>query len=84
MQSNIKVVQRSTDIIALKKIMIEKGYKTVTSLANSSNINRVTLGKVLDGKSQPSAEVMLKLVNTLGISASQAGEIFFADNLLIT
>lgn len=70
-----------TDTIALKKIMIEKGYNTIGSLSESANINRTTLGKVLDGKIQPSAEVMNKLVFTLKISPEIAGKIFFSCNL---
>lgn len=73
--------KRATDTIAIKKIMVEKGFKTINSLANESGINRTTLGKVLDGKIQPSSDVMFKLVETLDISASEAGEIFFATDL---
>ena len=79
----MEVRKRVTDTIAIKKIMIEKGFKTINSLANESGINRTTLGKVLDGKIQPSSDVMFKLIETLDISASDAGRIFFADNLRI-
>jgi transcriptional regulator with XRE-family HTH domain len=73
--------KRVTDTIAIKKIMVEKGYKTINSLATASGINRTTLGKVLDGKIQPSSDVMFKLVETLDISAPDAGNIFFAADL---
>ena len=79
----MEVRKRVTDTIAIKKIMVEKGFKTINSLANESGINRTTLGKVLDGKIQPSSDVMFKLIETLDISASDAGQIFFADNLRI-
>jgi len=72
--------KRATDTIAIKKLMVEKGYKTISHLAIESGINRTTLGKVLDGKIQPSSNVMLKLVETLNISATEAGNIFFAEN----
>ena len=75
--------KRTADVIAIKKIMIEKGFKTINSLATASGINRTTLGKVLDGKIQPSSDVMFKLVETLDIPAAEAGNIFFASNLRI-
>lgn len=75
--------KRATDTIAIRKIMVEKGFKTINSLAVESGINRTTLGKVLDGKIQPSADVMFKLVEALDISASDAGKIFFAIDLRI-
>jgi transcriptional regulator with XRE-family HTH domain len=70
-----------TDAIALKKIMIEKGFKTIGSLSEAAGINRNTLGKVLDGKTQPSAEVMNKLVEALNIPPETAGIIFFNKDL---
>lgn len=63
--------------------MIEKGFKTINSLAIAAGINRSTLGKVLEGKIQPSSDVMFKLVETLDISAIEAGKIFFSSNLHI-
>ena len=69
------------DTIELKKIMVERGYKTIGSLASASQINRTTLGKVLDGKIQPSSDVMFKLVQTLDISPDNAGRIFFTIDL---
>ena len=76
--------KRITDTVAIRKIMVEKGFKTISSLAIEANINRTTLRKVLDGKIQPSSYVMLKLAETLDISASDAGKIFFATYLRIT
>ena len=80
----MEIKKRITDTIAIKKIMLEKGYKTISSLAAESGINRTTLGKVLDGKIQPSSDVMFKLVETLDIPAAEAGQIFFAVNLRTT
>jgi transcriptional regulator with XRE-family HTH domain len=74
----MEVKKRATDTIAIKKLMIEKGYRTINSLAVQSGINRTTLGKVLDGKIQPSSDVMYKLVEALDIPAAEAGQIFFA------
>ena len=73
--------RRLTDTVAIKKIMAEKGFKTISSLADQSGINRNTLGKVIDGKAQPSSDTMFRLVDTLGIPAAEAGKIFFAANL---
>lgn len=77
----MEIKRRTTDTIAIKKLMVEKGYKTIASLATQSGINRTTLGKVLDGKIQPSSDVMFKLVEALDIPAAQAGLIFFATDL---
>ncbi len=77
----MKAPNRTTDVIALKKVMVEKGFKTINALASAAGINRTTLGKVLDGRIQPSSDVMFKLVETLEISAPDAGNIFFARNL---
>lgn len=73
--------RRTTDTIAIKKLMVEKGFNTINSLALESGVNRTTLGKILDGKIQPSSDVMFKLVDTLDIPAAQAGLIFFAVDL---
>lgn len=70
-----------TDTIALKKIMIEKGYDKIVDLSRKSGIDRTTLGRVLKGKSQPTTDVMYKLVDTLEIPPETAGIIFFSPNL---
>jgi len=70
-----------TDNNALRKIMIDKGIKTVTKLAEMSGVNRNTLGKVLNGEIQPSADFMYKLVACLEISPEVAGNIFFNNDL---
>ena len=75
------MVQRKTDIVALKKLMIENGFNTVVSLASASGIDRNTLGRILSGENQPSAEVMEKLIQSLNIEPQKAGEIFFKINL---
>lgn len=75
------MVRRKTDVIALKKLMVENGFNTVTSLATTSGIDRNTLGKILSGEHQPSAEVMEKLIQALKIETKKAGEIFFKIDL---
>lgn len=77
----MEIRKRITDTAAIKKIMVEKGFKTIKSLADESGVDRITLGRVLDGKIQPSSDVMLKLVETLDISDTEAGKIFFAYSL---
>lgn len=75
------MASRQTDTLALRKIMLDRGFLTVSSLSETTNINRNTLGKVLAGKIQPSADVMDKLIEVLGIDPKDAGEIFFKSNL---
>ena len=70
-----------TDVIEIKKIMIEKGFDTIKSLSNKAGINRNTLSKILSGEAQPSSEVMDKLVFTLKIPPNRAGMIFFSNSL---
>ena len=74
-------VIRKTDVIALKKVMIEKGFKTNSSLADASGINRNTIGLLLNGEIQPSYDVMVRLAATLELSEHIAGRIFFAPYL---
>lgn len=75
------MTSRQTDVLALRKIMIDRGFLTVSGLSEVANINRNTLGKVLTGKIQPSADVMDKLIEVLKIDPKDAGEIFFKSNL---
>ena len=72
-----------TDIKALRKTMVDKGFNKTIDLARASGVDRTTLGKILNGKSQPSADVMYKLVATLEIPSHVAGDIFFSSNLRI-
>ena len=70
-----------TDVKELQKIMIDKGFRTITSLSAASGINRNTLGQLLSGEKQPSTDVMFRLVATLELNELDAGRIFFARNL---
>ncbi len=71
----------TTDTAALKKLMIDNGIKTTKELSERSGVNRNTLAQVVNGKIQPSADVMQKLVMCLNIEPQTAGCIFFKRNL---
>ena len=73
--------KKAADVIALKRLMTEKGFRSVGLLADMSGIGRTALGKILDGKMQPSTDTMFKLMDALGIPESEAGQIFFASDL---
>lgn len=76
-------MKRKTNTTELRKLMAEKGIITVLELSEITGINRRTLGKVLRGEIQPSADVMYKLAEGLEISPEIAGKIFFAEDLRI-
>lgn len=71
-----------TNTVALQKLMIERGIKTRTELAQKCKIDRNTLGKIVNGKEQPSSAVMYKLAEGLDMTSTQAGLIFFSTDLL--
>ena len=73
-------MKRRTNTTELRKLMAEKGIITVLELSEITGINRRTLGKVLRGEIQPSADVMYKLAEGLEISPEIAGKIFFAEH----
>lgn len=73
-----------TDVVAIKKRMVEKNIKTITDLSALTGVNRNTLANVLSGKSQPSSDVMERLVYGLEFTPQEAGPIFFTANLLET
>lgn len=73
-----------TDTIALKKLALDCGIRSCSELARKSGVNRTTLGKVWNGKEQPSSSVMYKLAGCLNMTSTQAGSIFFSNNLRIT
>lgn len=70
-----------TDVIELKKAMIDAGFDKIINLSDASGIDRNTLSKVINGDTQPSSNVMDKLVSTLQLSPEKAGKIFFNQNL---
>ncbi len=71
----------STDTIELRKLMVEKGYLTISKLSKDSGIDRNTLSKILKEKKQPSSTVMYRLSDVLQMTDTQAGEIFFSEKL---
>jgi transcriptional regulator with XRE-family HTH domain len=74
-------MEYKADTKELKKIMVEKDINTVRELSEISGINRNTLGNILNGNIQPSADSMYKLIEALEIDARKAGEIFFTQHL---
>ena len=73
-----------TDVISLKKQMIEKNLSKITELSEASGVDRNTLSKVLNEEMQPSSNVMYKLVKALELTPEKAGKIFFDKNLRST
>lgn len=69
------------DTIKLKKKIIECGFDTNIRLSEATGINRTTLGHILSGKQLPSSSAMYKLAEVLLMSGTEAGDIFFANNL---
>ncbi len=74
----------STNTNELKKLMIDCDIKTVKELSERTGVNRNTLAQVINGKIQPSSEVMVQLVWALDIEPKRAGEIFFNRELRST
>lgn len=66
-----------TNTKALRMIMVDKGFNSIGNLAETAEISRITLGKVLSGKVQPSSVVIAKLIVALGIASEETGRIFF-------
>ena len=75
------MAKRKTDTIELKKIMVEKRLDTIQALSEASGISRNTLGPIINGNKNPTSEVIYKLISTLEIPPTKAGEIFFGTNL---
>lgn len=65
----------------LKKYMIDAGIETNGELSKKSGVNRNTIGEILNNKTYPSSDVMVRIVTALSIPAEKAGEIFFAREL---
>lgn len=74
----------TTDVIELKKAMVEAGLDKIVDLSNASGVDRNTLSKVISGEIQPSSNTMDKLVSALKLPPEKAGRIFFKPNLRIT
>ena len=72
----------SVDTRALKIAMAAAGFDTYTSFAAATGISDKTVSSIARGKN-PTYSVMCKMANALKLSPSQAGQIFFHDNLRI-
>lgn len=70
-----------TDVVAIKKLMLDNNIKSISDLSEKTGVNRNTLGQLLNEEIQPSTYVMDKLICTLNIKQEEAGVIFFKDNL---
>ena len=75
------MIVRKTDINALKRRMIDLNIRNLRQLSEISHINYKTLGCIMNGKEQPSADAMEKLIVALKIDLYEAGSVFFATNL---
>lgn len=71
----------AVDTIALKKMMIEKGFDSNTAFALALGYDRNIVGHVVSGKKRPSVGLMDRMVSVLGMDAKTAGAVFFAANL---
>lgn len=70
-----------TDVVAIKKLMVDNNIRNISDLAGKTGVNRNTLGQLLNGEIQPSTYVMDKLICALNIKQEEAGLIFFKDDL---
>lgn len=71
----------TTNVVELKKLMVERGFDTVCQLSKVSGVNRNTLALILSGSIQPSSGVMYKLAEALDMEPETAGKIFFTKKL---
>lgn len=71
-----------TDVVELKKLMVENNIESVSELSKMCNINRSTLSKILNEELQPTSQIMYKLAECLNMSSVQAGKIFFSIEYL--
>lgn len=65
----------------LKKAMIDAGLDSIAKLSEATHINRNTLSDILNERSYPSSDVMIRLAKALSLSTEMCGLIFFATEL---
>lgn len=58
-----------------------KGIRSVEELSERSGVDRDVLLPILEGRSLPSFDIMLKLASALELFPELAGRIFFDDDL---
>lgn len=71
-----------TNTVALRSAMAKAGLNKICQLSYASGVNRNTVGGIVNGKIQPSAQVIRRLTTALNLSPEEAGLIFLARNLL--
>lgn len=71
----------AVDVKELKHLLVDNDLPTIESIAEKTGVNRNTISGVLNGSVYPSSMVMQKIVDALGLTAEQAGKIFFAKKL---
>lgn len=64
-----------------RKAMIDAGINTIVELAAVSEVDRNTIGAILNDKAKPSASVIEKLAKALSLSGEDIGRIFFKQKL---
>ena len=69
------------NVMILRDQAERKGIRTAEELSEQSGVNRDVLLPILEGRSLPSFDIMLKLASALDLSPELAGRIFFDDNL---
>lgn len=71
--------QYMVDVKGLRSAMALANIKSKTELAEKSNVNRNTIGTLLDGKSLPTLSVLYRIAGALDLSPDEAGRIFIAE-----
>lgn len=69
------------DTNELWNIARQNGCKTIGEIANRLDINRNTVGEVMNGNTKPSSLFMERFVERFGVAPARAGTIFFNHNL---
>ena len=69
------------NVMILRDQAERRGIRSVEELSEISGVSRHVLLPVLEGRSLPSFDIMLKLASALELSPELAGRIFFDDNL---
>ena len=71
--------QYMVDVKGLRSAMALANIKSKTELAEKSNVNRNTIGTLLDGKSLPTLSVLYRIAGALDLSPEDAGKLFIAE-----
>lgn len=74
-------MEYTVDTIQLRKAMIDAGFITISDLSKASNVNRNTIGGILDGNIRPSSGVIEKIALALSLTGDDIGAIFFSQKL---